>query len=115
MVVELVPNPGPQEVRRYTVPSEYCNRNDARLAVIHRAVEEGVIDFLRLQGKPQPPGYVPYAAQQEQPFVNRKRKNWDNGNGSGYGNDGGPRGGDDWFNHNDFGPPSSAGGHFNGG
>ncbi|PIL32569.1 hypothetical protein GSI_05272 [Ganoderma sinense ZZ0214-1] len=114
MVIELAPNPGPQEVRRYTVPTEYCNRNDARLAVIHRAVQEGVIDFLRLQGNTQPSGSVPYAPQQEPSFVNRKRKNWDNGNSSGYSNDDGPRSGDDWSNHNDFGP-SSAGGHFRGG
>ena len=104
-------------MRRYTVPAEYCNRNDARLAVIHYAVQEGVIDFLRLQGKPRPPGYAPYAPyapQQEQQFMNRKRKTWDTGNNGGYSNGGGPRGGGDWSNHNDFGPPPN-GGSFKGG
>ena len=87
LVVELAPNAGPQQVRRYTVPAEYCSRNDAKLAVVHHAVQEGVIDFLRCHGNP-PPGYVPFVAQQEQHFAGRKRKNWEPGiHGSGgYGN-----------------------------
>ncbi|KAI1789886.1 hypothetical protein LXA43DRAFT_545146 [Ganoderma leucocontextum] len=113
MVIELAPNPGPQQVRRYTVPAEYCNRNDARLAVVHHAVQEGVIDFLRLQGNSPPPGYVPYVPQQEHQFVNRKRKNWDSGNsigrGGGYGDGDGSRGGGDWSSYNEFAGPSAGG------
>ncbi|KAH9939641.1 uncharacterized protein BXZ73DRAFT_23966, partial [Epithele typhae] len=61
LVVELEANPDPsssaQLVRRYSVPAEYRNRADAKLAVIIKAVDEGVIDFLRLRGAPPPPGY----------------------------------------------------------
>ncbi|KAI0631665.1 hypothetical protein C8Q77DRAFT_1159426 [Trametes polyzona] len=91
MIIELCPSPTPQQVRKYTVPAEYRNRNDAKLAVILHAVEEGVIEFLRFQGRPPPPGYIPYYAQQHETYqMNRKRKNWD-GNASEWG--GGPGGG----------------------
>ncbi|TBU39205.1 hypothetical protein BD309DRAFT_872776 [Dichomitus squalens] len=97
MTIELAPNAGPQQVRRYTVPAEYCSRNDARLAVVHHAVQEGVIDFLRWHGNTPPLGYVPYTAQQEQHFASRKRKNWEPGSNSngGYGN-----GGEEWSTRN---------------
>lgn len=84
MIVELCPSPTPEQVRKYTVPAEYRNRNDAKLAVIARAVEEGVIEFLRYKGRPPPPGYIPYyAQQQDNQFANRKRKHWENGGNGG--------------------------------
>ncbi|CDO68523.1 hypothetical protein BN946_scf184998.g20 [Trametes cinnabarina] len=82
MTIELCPSPTPEQVRKYTVPAEYRNRNDAKLAVIAHAVEQGAIEFLRFKGRPPPPGYIPYYAQQyENNYVNKKRKNWDGGNG----------------------------------
>ncbi|KAI0357113.1 hypothetical protein OH77DRAFT_1519559 [Trametes cingulata] len=95
MVVELGPSPTPQQVRKYTVPAEYRNRNDAKLAVIAHAVEQGVIEFLRFKGRPPPPGYVPYYAQQhENQYMNRKRKHWEGGGGEWAG----PGGGGGWQN-----------------
>ncbi|KAI8976408.1 hypothetical protein BD414DRAFT_539383 [Trametes punicea] len=82
MTVELGPSPTPEQVRKYTVPAEYRNRNDAKLAVIAHAVEQGAIEFLRFKGRPPPPGYIPYYAQQHESYnMNRKRKNWDGGSG----------------------------------
>ncbi|KAI0367916.1 hypothetical protein BV20DRAFT_981087 [Pilatotrama ljubarskyi] len=95
MVIELGPSSTPQQVRRYTVPAEYRNRNDAKLAVIAHAVEQGVIEFLRFKGRPPPPGYVPYYAQQhENHHMNRKRKHWESGGGEW----GGPSSGSGWQN-----------------
>ena len=71
MTIELGPSPTPEQVRKYTVPAEYRNRNDAKLAVVLRAVEQGAIEFLRFRGNPPPPGYVPYFAQQDHQFLNR--------------------------------------------
>ncbi|KAI0641758.1 hypothetical protein C8Q79DRAFT_919018 [Trametes meyenii] len=95
ITIELGPSPTPQQARKYTVPAEYRNRNDAKLAVIMRAVEEGAIEFLRFQGRPTPPGYVAhYAEQNESNFVQRKRKNWEENGGGG--ERGGPGSGGAW-------------------
>ncbi|KAI9059441.1 hypothetical protein FKP32DRAFT_1606126 [Trametes sanguinea] len=97
MTIELCPSPTPEQVRKYTVPAEYRNRNDAKLAVIAHAVEQGAIEFLRFKGRPPPPGYIPYYAQQyENNYANRKRKNWDGGNGDYTGPNGGGGG---WQNN----------------
>ncbi|KAI0822152.1 hypothetical protein BC628DRAFT_1422075 [Trametes gibbosa] len=100
ITIELCTSPTAQQVRKYTVPAEYRNRNDAKLAVIARAVEEGAIEFLRFQGRPPPPGYVPKYTQQPQPqfdnsYMNRKRKTWESG-GSEWS---GPNGGGGWQNN----------------
>ncbi|KAI0667446.1 hypothetical protein C8Q78DRAFT_982101 [Trametes maxima] len=86
ITIELGPSPTPQQIRKYTVPAEYRNRNDAKLAVILRAVEEGAIEFLRFQGRPTPPGYVAhYLEQRESHNMSRKRKIWEEGGGGGGG------------------------------
>ncbi|KAH9849147.1 hypothetical protein C2E23DRAFT_888535 [Lenzites betulinus] len=101
ITIELCPSPTPQQVRKYTVPAEYRNRNDAKLAVIARAVEEGAIEFLRFQGRPPPPGYVPFYAlqpqqQHENGYMNRKRKAWEGAGGDWSGPSGGSGG---WQNN----------------
>ena len=77
MTVELCANANAQQSRRYVVAAEYCNRPDAKLAVILRAAEEGVIEFLRFKGNPPPPGYIPYWQRSEHQSFNHKRKSGD--------------------------------------
>ncbi|KAI0739634.1 hypothetical protein C8Q80DRAFT_1124013 [Daedaleopsis nitida] len=81
MTIALAPEPTPQQVQKYTVPAEYRNRADAKLAVVLHAVEQGAIEFLRFKGKPPPPGYVPHYLQPDHQSLNRKRKNWESGDG----------------------------------
>ena len=85
LTVELAPNANAERVRKYTVPAEYRNRNDAKLAVVLHAVEQGVIEFLRFFGKPPPLGYVANYARPDSQFFNsnKKRKNWDSGSAQG--------------------------------
>ncbi|KAI0331545.1 hypothetical protein GY45DRAFT_1369868 [Cubamyces sp. BRFM 1775] len=107
LIVELCPSATPDQVRKYTVPTEYRNRNDAKLAVIAHAVEQGAIEFLRFKGRPTPPGYVPYYAQQKENYLgNRKRKTWDSGGGAWGDTDGGSS----WQSHK---KPRTAAGGFN--
>ncbi|KAJ8497072.1 hypothetical protein ONZ51_g720 [Trametes cubensis] len=107
LTVELCPSATPDQVRKYTVPTEYRNRNDAKLAVIAHAVEQGAIEFLRFKGRPTPPGYVPYYAQQKESYLgNRKRKTWDSGGGAW----GDADSGSSWQSHK---KPRTAAGGFN--
>ena len=46
-----------REKRCWTIPADYRNRNDAKVAVVHLAFEQGAIEFLRFQGEPPPEGY----------------------------------------------------------
>ena len=39
------------------MPAEYRNRNDAKVAVVQLAFEQGAIEFLRFNGEPPPEGY----------------------------------------------------------
>ena len=41
------------------MPAEYRTKNDARVAVVSRALEEGVLEFIRFRGQPPPPDYDP--------------------------------------------------------
>ncbi|KAI0925302.1 hypothetical protein AcV7_005578 [Taiwanofungus camphoratus] len=86
LTIELSPSPTPDQVRKYTVPTEYRNRNDAKIVIVHLAVQEGVIDFIRFRGHPPPPGYVPFKASSIT-IMNtdhRKRKyGWEGGNWDG--------------------------------
>ena len=43
--------------RKYTVPTEYGSRGDAKLAVALHAVEEGVLEFIRFRGGDPPDDY----------------------------------------------------------
>ena len=46
-----------REKRCWTIPADYRNRNDAKVAVVHLAFEQGAIEFLRFQGESPPVGY----------------------------------------------------------
>ncbi|KII84788.1 hypothetical protein PLICRDRAFT_179128 [Plicaturopsis crispa FD-325 SS-3] len=59
LILELSPNPAPEEVRRYTTPIGYRTKADAKIGVACLAVREGAIEFLRFRGQPPPPDYVP--------------------------------------------------------
>ena len=39
------------------VPSDFRNRNDAKIAVLQLAFEQSAIEFLRFRGEPPPEGY----------------------------------------------------------
>ncbi|KAI0699512.1 hypothetical protein C8T65DRAFT_697618 [Cerioporus squamosus] len=95
LTVELAANANAERVRKYTVPAEYRNRNDAKLAVVLHAVEQGVIEFLRFFGKPPPLGYVANYTRPDSQFfnANKKRKNWDSGGSNGAGGDWSNKGG----------------------
>ncbi|OBZ72869.1 putative transporter C11D3.18C [Grifola frondosa] len=85
LLIELLPSPAPEMARQYVVPPEYRNRNDAKIAVVNMAAEQGVIEFIRFRGCPPPPGYTPFYMQcQERVGANvRKRKTWDGGHNGG--------------------------------
>ncbi|KAL6310238.1 hypothetical protein BKA93DRAFT_820690 [Sparassis latifolia] len=76
LIVQLSPSPSPEQVRRYSVPVEYRNRNDAKTAVMFLAAQQGVIDFIRFRGQPPPPDYVPFDPYFVSPTntAGRKRK-----------------------------------------
>ncbi|KAF7313253.1 hypothetical protein MKEN_01012100 [Mycena kentingensis (nom. inval.)] len=52
--------PPPHPPHTYTLPdgSGYATKADARIAVAFLAAKQGVIDLLRCNGEPEPPGYV---------------------------------------------------------
>ena len=75
LVVRLSTSPTSEQVRRYTVPNDYRNKADAKVAVICHAAEQGVVEFVRFWGGPPPDGYVsPYSLHSYNPEASRKRK-----------------------------------------
>ena len=57
MTLKLTEQPGERETRSWTVPADFRNRNDAKVAVVHAAFEQGAIEFLRFRGESPPEGY----------------------------------------------------------
>ena len=57
LTLKLTGQPEEHEKRSWTVPAEYRNRNDAKVAVVQLAFEQGAIEFLRFSGEPPPEGY----------------------------------------------------------
>ncbi|KIJ06047.1 hypothetical protein PAXINDRAFT_20735 [Paxillus involutus ATCC 200175] len=75
LVIELSATPTPEQVRRYTIPTDYRNKADAKAAAICYAAEQGAVEFIRLQGKESPLGYVsPYTLRNYDPEASQKRK-----------------------------------------
>ena len=75
MVIRLSGSPTSEQVRRYTVPSDYRNKADAKVGVICHAAEHGVVEFVRFRGGTLPDGYVsPYTLHTYNPDASRKRK-----------------------------------------
>ncbi|VDC01565.1 unnamed protein product [Peniophora sp. CBMAI 1063] len=70
MTLKLKFDPSPDEVRTWEVPTEYRSRNDAKLAVLDLAFENGAVEFLRFRGRKPPEGYVVDVG----PTAYRKRK-----------------------------------------
>lgn len=87
MTVQLVANPTPTQMRTYTVPVEYRNRSDAKIAVVALAAEQGVIEFLRFRGSAPPRGYIPtyagYGNSSERPSTGKRKNVWEPFNGRG--------------------------------
>jgi hypothetical protein len=57
MTLKLTEQPEEREKCSWTVPADFRNRNDAKIAVIHAAFEQGAIEFLRFKGESPPEGY----------------------------------------------------------
>jgi hypothetical protein len=75
LVIELSATPTPEQVRRYTIPTDYRNKADAKAAAICYAAEQGAVEFIRLRGKESPLGYVsPYTLRNYDPEASQKRK-----------------------------------------
>ena len=65
--------PEERETRSWTVPAEYRNKNDAKVAVVQLAFEQGALEFLRFSGEPPPEGYkVEMPAPRETKKAKRK-------------------------------------------
>jgi hypothetical protein len=57
MTLKLTEQPEEHEKCSWTVPADFRNRNDAKVAVVHAAFEKGAIEFLRFNGESPPEGY----------------------------------------------------------
>ncbi len=57
MTLKLTEQPEEHEKRSWTVSADYRNRNDAKVAMVHHAFEQGAIEFLRFKGESPPEGY----------------------------------------------------------
>lgn len=57
MMLKLAEEPEEREKCSWTVPADFHNRNDARVAMVHVAFEQGAIEFLRFKGVSPPEGY----------------------------------------------------------
>jgi hypothetical protein len=75
LLVRLSTLPTSEQMRRYTVPSDYRSKADAKVAVICHAAEQGVVEFVRFRGGIPPGGYTsPYVLHTYNPEGSRKRK-----------------------------------------
>ncbi|KAH0835651.1 hypothetical protein J3R83DRAFT_9402 [Lanmaoa asiatica] len=75
LVVRLSTSPTSEQVRRYTVPSDYRHKADAKVGVICHAAEQGVVEFVRFRGEAPPARYTsPYILYTYNPEASRKRK-----------------------------------------
>ncbi|KAH8114006.1 hypothetical protein DFH11DRAFT_1483807, partial [Phellopilus nigrolimitatus] len=59
MTLALPKNPELDGIRKWTVPTEYQTKKDAKMAVIYLAGKEA-IEFLRFRGQPTPLGHDPF-------------------------------------------------------
>ena len=57
MTLKLTEQPEEREKCSWTVPADFRNRNDAKVAVVQSAFEQGAIEFLRFKGGSPPEGY----------------------------------------------------------
>lgn len=57
MTLKLTEQPEEREKRSWSVPPDFRNKNEAKVAVIHAAFEQGAIEFLRFKGESPPEGY----------------------------------------------------------
>jgi hypothetical protein len=57
LTLKLKEPPEEHENRSWTVPADYRSRNDAKVAVVLHAFEQGAIEFLRFPGAPPSEGY----------------------------------------------------------
>ena len=57
MTLKLTEQPEEREKCSWIVPADFRNRNDAKVAVVHTAFEQGAIEFLRFKGESPPEGY----------------------------------------------------------
>ena len=57
LTLKLTEQPEEREKRCWTIPADFRNRNDAKVAVLHLAFEQGAIEFLRFRGESPPEGY----------------------------------------------------------
>lgn len=57
MTLKLTEQPEEHERRSWTVPADFRNRNDAKVAVVCTAFEQGAIQFLRYKGESPPEGH----------------------------------------------------------
>ncbi|KAI9430495.1 hypothetical protein F5148DRAFT_195407, partial [Russula earlei] len=57
MTLKLTEQPEERERRSWTVPTDFRNKNDAKIAVLQLAFEQGAIEFLRFRGELPPRGY----------------------------------------------------------
>ena len=57
MTLKLKESPEEHENRSWTVPADYRSKNDAKVAVVLHAFEQGAIEFLRFPGAPPSEGY----------------------------------------------------------
>ncbi|KAF8258505.1 hypothetical protein EI94DRAFT_1911940 [Lactarius quietus] len=81
LTLKLTAQPEEHEKRSWTVPAEYCNRNDAKVAVVQLAFEQGAIEFLRFSGEPPPEGYkVELPPPREAKKAKRKATDDEDGN-----------------------------------
>lgn len=73
MMLKFIEHPEEHEKRCWTVPADFRSRNDAKVAVIQLAFEQGAIEFLRFRGEPPPEGYkVDLPAPREPKKAKRK-------------------------------------------
>src|SRR6266851_889307 len=73
LTLKLTEQPQEREKRFWTVPADFRNKNDAKVAVVQLSFEQGAIEFLRFRGEPPPEGYkVELPAPRESRKAKRK-------------------------------------------
>src|SRR5712672_597312 len=74
MALKLTEQPEEHEKRSWTAPADFRNKNDAKVAVVILAFEQGALEFLRFKGEPVPKYYkVELPAPRESKKAKRKR------------------------------------------
>ncbi|KAJ6602507.1 hypothetical protein DFH09DRAFT_1124997 [Mycena vulgaris] len=69
--------PKGEAVHQYAVPAQFRSKSDAKVAVAYLAAKQGVIDLLRFNGKPIPPGQAPaFNFDEGVPAFRKKPRAW---------------------------------------